>query len=82
MAGDLRHDRLAVLNVAAAGGIAIAAVGAVSSFTEKYLVSRATRKLVADVMTPSVVTVKPHTPVCEAVALMRGQSIGSATRSN
>ena len=38
---------------------------------------RGTRKLVADVMTPYVVTVKPNTSVSEAATLMRGQSIGS-----
>jgi len=38
---------------------------------------RATRKVVADVMTPYVVTVKPNTSVYEAATLMRGQSIGS-----
>ena len=38
---------------------------------------RATRKLVADVMTPYVVTVKPNTSVYRAANLMRGQSIGS-----
>jgi CBS domain-containing protein len=38
---------------------------------------RATRELVADVMTPYVVTVKPNTSVYEAASLMRGQSIGS-----
>jgi acetoin utilization protein AcuB len=38
---------------------------------------RTTRKLVADVMTPYVVTVKPNTSVYEAATLMRGQSIGS-----
>lgn len=38
---------------------------------------RATRRLVADVMTPYVVTVKPNTSVYEAATLMRGRSIGS-----
>jgi len=38
---------------------------------------RTTRKLVADVMTPYVVTVTPNTSVYEAATLMRGQSIGS-----
>jgi CBS domain-containing protein len=38
---------------------------------------RTTRKLVADVMTPYVVTVKPDTSVHRAANLMRGQSIGS-----
>jgi acetoin utilization protein AcuB len=38
---------------------------------------RATRRLVADVMTPYVVTVTPDTSVYRAATLMRGQSIGS-----
>jgi CBS domain-containing protein len=39
--------------------------------------SAAKKVRVADLMTPSVVTVKPNTPVYRAANLMRGQSIGS-----